>query len=188
MRCYEAQFRLKLLTWKNFMFLLNKGEYKFPVELSEESKDLIRKLLVVNPSDRLSIPEILAHPWIKEDEEEEEESEADETDLVTGVSMSRNECSSSTAGAIQNTEDTRANINVINVDNIFWDERNDKYKTKLSYDDYCALTQDYYTYRIDEDALKVMETFGFPRKLVIDSIHKNDLNHATATYNLLVLT
>ena len=141
MRCYEAQFRLKLLTWKNFMFLLNKGEYKFPVELSEESKDLIRKLLVVNPSDRLSIPEILAHPWIKEDEEEEEESEADETDLVTGVSMSRNECSSSTAGAIQNTEDTRANINVVNVDNIFWDERNDKYKTKLSYDDYCALTQ-----------------------------------------------
>lgn len=121
---------------KELHVLIKKGDYKFPVEISEESKDLIRKLLVLNPEDRLSIPEILAHPWVKEDDEEEEESEADESDLVTGVSMSRNECSSSVSGAVQNTEDTRANINVINVDNIFCDERNDKYKTKLSYDDY----------------------------------------------------
>lgn len=79
----------------------------------------------------------MAHPWVKEDDEEDEESEADESDLVTGVSMSRNELSSSAvSGAVQNTEDTRANINVINVDNIFCDERGDKYRTKLSYDDY----------------------------------------------------
>lgn len=121
---------------KELHVLIKKGDYKFPVEISEESKDLIKKLLVLNPADRLSIPEILAHPWVKEDDDEEEESEADESDLVTGVSMSRNECSSSVGGAVQNTEDTRANINVINVDNIFCDERQDKYKTKLSYDDY----------------------------------------------------
>jgi serine/threonine protein kinase len=121
---------------KELHVLIKKGDYKFPVEISEESKDLIRKLLVLKPEDRLSIPEILAHPWVKEDDDEEEESEADESDLVTGVSMSRNECSSAASGAVQNTEDTRANINVINVDNIFCDERNDKYKTKLSYDDY----------------------------------------------------
>lgn len=77
---------------------------------------------------------------------------------------------------------------MINVDNIFFDERNNKYKTKLSYDDYCALTQDYYTYKIEEDSLKVMESFGMSRKLIIDSIHRNELNHATATYNLLSLT
>lgn len=122
---------------KELHVLIKKGDYQFPVEISEESKDLIKKLLILNPQDRLSIPEILAHPWVKEDEDEEEdESEADESDLVTGVSMSRNECSSSVSGAVQNTEDTRANINVINVDNIFCDERQDKYKTKLSYDDY----------------------------------------------------
>lgn len=102
---------------KELHVLIKKGDYKFPVEISEESKDLIRKLLVLNPPDRMSIPEILAHPWVKEDDEEE--SEADESDLVNGVSMSRNECSSSASGAVQNTEDTRANINVINVDNIF---------------------------------------------------------------------
>mmetsp|Transcript_11668 Transcript_11668/g.11608 ORF Transcript_11668/g.11608 Transcript_11668/m.11608 type:complete len:124 (-) Transcript_11668:153-524(-) len=122
---------------KELHVLIKKGDYQFPVEISEESKDLIKKLLILNPQDRLSIPEVLAHPWVKEEEDEEEdESEADESDLVTGVSMSRNECSSSVSGAVQNTEDTRANINVINVDNIFCDERQDKYKTKLSYDDY----------------------------------------------------
>ena len=57
----------------------------------------------------------------------------------------------------------RANINVINVDNIFYDERDDKYQNKLSYDEYCSLTQDYYTYRIDEETIKVMETFGFSK-------------------------
>ena len=77
---------------KELHVLIKKGDYQFPVEISEESKDLIKKLLVLDPQDRLSIPEILAHPWVKEDEDEEEdESEADESDLVTGVSMSRNE-------------------------------------------------------------------------------------------------
>ena len=121
---------------KELHVLIKKGDYKFPVEISKESKDLIQKLLVLNPADRLSIPEVLAHPWVKEDDDEEEESEDNESDLVTGVSMSRNECSSSVSGAVNGTEDTRANINVINVDNIFCDERGDKYKTKLSYDDY----------------------------------------------------
>jgi serine/threonine protein kinase len=76
---------------KELHVLIKQGNFKFPVEISEESKDLIKKLLILNPSDRLSIPEILAHPWVREEEDDEDESEADESDLVTGVSMSRNE-------------------------------------------------------------------------------------------------
>lgn len=69
------------------------------------------------------------------------------------------------------------------------DERkDDKYKVKLAYDDYCALTQDYYTYRIDEDAIKIIEGFGYTRDMIIKSLHNHDLNHVAATYNLLVLT
>ena len=129
--------------------LILSGKYTFPVELSPDAKDLIEKLLVLEPKNRLSIPEILAHPWVKDPDEEEEDSEDDEHDLHTGVSMSRNECMSTAgAAASQQTEDQRANINIINVDNIFYDERTDKYKTKLSYDDYCSLTQDFYTYHI----------------------------------------
>jgi serine/threonine protein kinase len=33
-------------------------------EISDEAKDLIRKLLVVNPTDRLDINGVLAHPWM----------------------------------------------------------------------------------------------------------------------------
>ena len=63
---------------KELHVLIKKGDYKFPVEISKESKDLIQKLLVLNPADRLSIPEVLAHPWVKEDDDEEEEDEEGE--------------------------------------------------------------------------------------------------------------
>ena len=42
---------------------------------------------------------------------------------------------------MQPQEELKANINIINVDNLFVDERKEeKYKVKLAYDDYCAVT------------------------------------------------
>jgi hypothetical protein len=76
------------------------------------------------------------------------------------------------------------NINQINIDNLFYDGN---FTCKLSYTNYCAVTQDYYTHRIDEEALRVLENFGYSRSMVIDSLNKGELNHATASYNLLVL-
>jgi len=40
---------------------------------------------------------------------------------------------------------------------------------------------------MNEEVLQVMEGMGMPRKLVKDGLNKGELNHATATYNLLVL-
>lgn len=44
------------------------GEFAFPSSaektLSREVKDLIEKILVVNPNERYTIPEIQKHPWI----------------------------------------------------------------------------------------------------------------------------
>jgi len=34
-------------------------------------------MLVLIPKDRISIPEILAHPWIKEEASDEEDDESD---------------------------------------------------------------------------------------------------------------
>lgn len=76
------------------------------------------------------------------------------------------------------------NINQVDIDNLFYDGL---VTTKLSYMNYCSLTQDYYTHRIDEEAIRILENFGYPRSVVIESLKKGDLNHATATYNLLVL-
>ena len=36
--------------------------------LSMQAKDLIRKMLTVDPEDRLSVDEAVAHPWIAERE------------------------------------------------------------------------------------------------------------------------
>ena len=74
--------------------------------------------MVLEPPQRLSIPEILTHPWVKEEDSDESD---DESDLQTGVSMSRDQISSSFKSANQ-TEEMKANINVINVDNMFFDE------------------------------------------------------------------
>ncbi|XP_014219772.1 aurora kinase C [Copidosoma floridanum] len=43
---------------------IRKANYKFPAYLSNGSKDLISKLLVVQPERRLSLDGILNHPWI----------------------------------------------------------------------------------------------------------------------------
>ncbi|KAJ9113947.1 hypothetical protein QFC19_000142 [Naganishia cerealis] len=45
---------------KSFIY---KGEYEEPEWLSEEAKDLIRNILQLEPVKRLSIEEILRHPW-----------------------------------------------------------------------------------------------------------------------------
>jgi hypothetical protein len=42
------------------------------------------------------------------------------------------------------------------------------------------------TYRIDEEAMEIVTSFGYPRGLVIDAINKGDVNHATTAYYLLV--
>ena len=43
--------------------------YSFPdpywTKISSEAKDLIRRLLVPNPKDRLKVADVLAHPWIR---------------------------------------------------------------------------------------------------------------------------
>ena len=45
------------------------GSYEFPDNLwkdvSGEAKDLIRKLLTVDPRERITVSEALEHPWMK---------------------------------------------------------------------------------------------------------------------------
>lgn len=43
---------------------ISKAIVKFPTHVSEGAQDLIKKLLVVNPNDRLDLDGVLNHPWI----------------------------------------------------------------------------------------------------------------------------
>ena len=39
--------------------------YKEPDSLSFEARDLIRRMLTIDPEERITIPEIWEHPWVK---------------------------------------------------------------------------------------------------------------------------
>ena len=51
--------------------MIKKGKYSFDApawqHVSDEAKDLIKGLLVVNPNDRLTSEQISAHPWVTGD-------------------------------------------------------------------------------------------------------------------------
>ena len=52
--------------------------YALPKDLSENCRDLISKILILKPEDRISIEGILNHPWIKQSTIEEPELVEDE--------------------------------------------------------------------------------------------------------------
>lgn len=47
---------------------ISRALYQFPAHVSEGARDLIGKLLVINPENRLSLDGVLAHPWIIKEE------------------------------------------------------------------------------------------------------------------------
>ncbi len=55
-------------------------------DISPEAKDLVRKMLIVNPEERISTQEILAHPWIKQLDEDLDT--ATDEDVASNASIS----------------------------------------------------------------------------------------------------
>ena len=157
-----------------------KAEFTFPVQISREARDLIRRMLRRVPEERILIPEILSHPWV---------TKLSDQDSELNSTMSRRDCSNVTySNALNGTDEDSMNthefINLINVDNLFYDE---DYENKLNYEDYCSVTEDFATMHIDEDVLDVLEEMGYERHKVKLAMNKGEMNHATATYNLLTM-
>lgn len=45
--------------------LILKGEFDFAYpHISDEAKDIVKKMLVLTPERRISIPEMMNHPWL----------------------------------------------------------------------------------------------------------------------------
>jgi serine/threonine protein kinase len=69
--------------------LILKGTFEFPVDsISEEAKDLLKKMLVLVPEKRISMPEILNHAWVRESTESGTPGD-DEHDLKVGATFFR---------------------------------------------------------------------------------------------------
>jgi len=49
--------------------LILRGCYTLKEDISQEARDMLRGLLEINPHKRLTIPEILTHPWLKDYDE-----------------------------------------------------------------------------------------------------------------------
>ena len=69
----------------------------------------------------------------------------------------------------------------VNVDNLY--KEGLMSKQRLSYTDYCSITQDYATMHLNDEVMQMMETVMYrPKKLLREHLNHGDLNHATATY------
>lgn len=53
-------------TYEETYARISRAQYSFPGHVSASAKDLITKLLQLNPNNRLSLEGVLDHPWIKE--------------------------------------------------------------------------------------------------------------------------
>ena len=44
------------------------GEYDFPApewsKVSDLAKDVVKKMLVISPNERITIPDLVQHPWL----------------------------------------------------------------------------------------------------------------------------
>ena len=47
----------------------------FPVELTPEAKAIVRGMIKLNPRERVTIPQILAHHWLKETNEDDSDDD-----------------------------------------------------------------------------------------------------------------
>ena len=98
----------------------------------------------------------MSHAWLKETNEDESDEEEENNDEENN---NKTEGGGNKESDI-NLKNIQGNVNYVNVDNLFYHEN---YKIKLSYTDYCCITEDFSTENIDEEALQVCENFGFPR-------------------------
>ena len=58
--------------------LILAGDFTIPETLSDDAKDLITGMIKLEPNQRLTIPQILAHVWLKETNEAQSESDDEE--------------------------------------------------------------------------------------------------------------
>ena len=69
--------------------LIMKGKLDFPQQISEQATQLIQSMLKIEPEERISIANILRHPWLKTRDELECDDEDDDHDFEMGISFRR---------------------------------------------------------------------------------------------------
>lgn len=55
--------------------MILKGEFTFATDLTPEAQAMVRGMIKLNPRERLTIPQILAHQWLKETNEDDSDED-----------------------------------------------------------------------------------------------------------------
>ena len=120
--------------------LIKQGYFEFPSDASEDAKSLINGLIKVSPKQRLTLPQIFSHPWLKEISDESESSDEEDNaekkcdcKMAPQNTQNENNNPNQTNDEDVDLKEIGGNINYVNVDNLFFEEN---YGTKLSYTDY----------------------------------------------------
>jgi len=143
--------------------VINRGKYDYTVKLSPECKDLLNGLLDTNRKDRLTVPQILEHPWL------------------TNIGSS---FTNSSLGTLVGNDES------VGFDSEEETQKKMRFAFPRGYE--FTKTMDYNIFEtennlLDQQVLKYVENFGFPRHFIISSLNNGELNHATATYYLILL-
>ena len=88
----------------------------------------------MNPRDRLSIPEILSHPWFEQEVNDDSSSDEYNYYIVRNDKVPDDGSTS-----------TPPTINTLNIENLFFPN---KQQVRLSFKDYCYIANDFYTHHI----------------------------------------
>ena len=134
--------------------IIIKGKFAIPNYVSESCKDLIRKMLQLNPYNRINIDAIGSHPWFDKSPE-----------------FGRSE--SMYDGQIRNAAVSEG------------EHRRTHSMDKNPKKNIVAEVEPASIIRIIEPILQQVESFGYSREFIIQSINSNSCNHASASYYLL---
>ena len=104
--------------------LILKCDFEFPVDtVSDSVKDLVRKMLILNPAERISIPSMLNHPWVSDmglNTGITGTMDDSEHDLRVGSTFFREEVLGGLISGYNNDKNENGNINFVNVENLYY--------------------------------------------------------------------
>ena len=126
----------------------------------------------MDPYKRLSIVEVLSHPWTCGPKYGARVLYANALDRLPSQQSSLNAA-------------VKPDINATNINNLCSGRNPDE---RLCQSDLNMIVCEQLQKQINEKALQQLESFGYDREQVIASLQAGEINHATATYQLLLIS
>ena len=118
----------------------------------------------------MTIPEILKCQWLRENNEDLNESDR----MINLSDKNLTKKSNPSHHIVEN----------LNLSNLVPDGSN---ANEICYNDFIKISNEFHTQHIDEEALRVVERFGYDKEIVKKCIQKGELNHGTSCYELLMI-